>query len=322
MPHIFISYSHKDRWEREGLVSALLGHGFTTDDIWFDRNIDTGEKWNDEIERALEDAVGIVLIVTPEAMTSMFVNFEWSWAKGYGKPVLPLLFREIPANLRHPILQIQSRDCRLEIGDDVIDEIRRLFAQPTLERMLDLDILELIKPAYVLSQISLLACRSALDKSNLERIPYHSLADKAQTEMQMLSDKKIPDFWYRHSFTFNRRQKRHFEELRVKTGELEDKLEHLRFYTQFQPEATGEMFINAIEEAEKYQIEEWEETLKGFGTNDTFKFLDGYFAKIRMREPMTPSDESLLATTANLFLNQFGDDEKDMILRTMITMQS
>ena len=98
---VFISHSSADRKWAEMLAKAVKKHGLST---WVDsENLKPGERWQDEIESALNSARAIVLLVGPRQAKDKIQQMAWraaleeSWADSY-KPLIPLLIKnaELP----------------------------------------------------------------------------------------------------------------------------------------------------------------------------------------------------------------------------------
>lgn len=92
MAHVFISYKSEDKAFsselRQRLADSLL-------DPWMDENIPPSRKWQDELDQRLRDAYALVLVITPEAMKSEYVAYEWIFALGRGIEVIPIYLRTI-----------------------------------------------------------------------------------------------------------------------------------------------------------------------------------------------------------------------------------
>jgi hypothetical protein len=75
--HVFYSYSHADARMLERLrthLAMLRRHGLITE--WYDRNIEAGTEWRDEIAQELEAADVIVLLVSADFLASDFCYEE------------------------------------------------------------------------------------------------------------------------------------------------------------------------------------------------------------------------------------------------------
>jgi serine/threonine protein kinase len=86
--HLFISYSRRDKDYAKQLTDHLIESGFT---VWIDSQIEYGDTWFNEIEEAIESCAAFLLLMTPEASKSEWVQKEILLAKRDKKPIFPLL---------------------------------------------------------------------------------------------------------------------------------------------------------------------------------------------------------------------------------------
>ena len=74
MNKIFISYSHKDEEWKDRLVDHLKTLEVERRvSVWDDRRITPGSKWNQEVERALNEASAVVLLISADFLSSHFI---------------------------------------------------------------------------------------------------------------------------------------------------------------------------------------------------------------------------------------------------------
>lgn len=101
---IFLSYSRADLDYIATLVDALRAKGA---DIWFDKNIRTGEQWDNTLEEQIKAAEVFVIVMSKTSVASNNVKDEMSYAKSLGKIILPILIEpcEVPMRLaRHQFI--------------------------------------------------------------------------------------------------------------------------------------------------------------------------------------------------------------------------
>ncbi len=96
---IFISYSRRDQEFVFKLANDLEARGGR---VWLDQaDIRGGTQWRQSIDNGIEQASAFLLLISPDAMDSEYVNFELELAEEQGKPIFPLIYRRtnIPENL-------------------------------------------------------------------------------------------------------------------------------------------------------------------------------------------------------------------------------
>lgn len=114
MGHVFISYSHKDTDYAHALASKLQGKGF---DIWIDERLDYGSQWPHEVQKQLDSCSAFLLIMSPRAYASEWVQSELQRAKRKLKPVFPLLLEG-----EEPWLSVESTQYYDVRGEEFPDE--------------------------------------------------------------------------------------------------------------------------------------------------------------------------------------------------------
>jgi hypothetical protein len=101
MPAVFISYSRKDFYFAESLAFHLAERGIAN---WLDANhLAPGGEWSEEIDRALDEAQTVIVVVTPASVRSEYVRREWKRAHAQGDRLILALFRscKLPPELQH-----------------------------------------------------------------------------------------------------------------------------------------------------------------------------------------------------------------------------
>src|SRR5262245_49080866 len=101
MSHVFISYSHEDQEYAHKLAEYLEEHKFV---VWIDKHIGYGKKWEREIEQAINQCAAFIVVMTPDANESTWVDNECTHANDNAKSTFPILL-EGQCFLRYKALQ-------------------------------------------------------------------------------------------------------------------------------------------------------------------------------------------------------------------------
>lgn len=88
MTSIFLSYSKKDHFFADLADIKLAAAGFN---IWRDQGkLSPGSDWRQGIEKGISDSLAVLVALSADSTQSSYVTFEWAYALGKGKVVIPL----------------------------------------------------------------------------------------------------------------------------------------------------------------------------------------------------------------------------------------
>lgn len=89
-PYFFMSYSREDTAKQRRIIKELRERGV---EIWVDiENLTPGTPtWEREIERAIREAMGIIVLLSPESNNSEWVRREISFGEQHRKRIFPVL---------------------------------------------------------------------------------------------------------------------------------------------------------------------------------------------------------------------------------------
>lgn len=103
---VFLSYSSASQpWVRK-FTEALTASGITA---WFDAHeILPGERWRDQIEKALRQSRVLIMVLTPESIQRPWTFFELGAALADEKRIVPVLSDDVdPAEIPAVVRQFQ-----------------------------------------------------------------------------------------------------------------------------------------------------------------------------------------------------------------------
>ncbi|MCB1932307.1 MAG: toll/interleukin-1 receptor domain-containing protein [Candidatus Accumulibacter sp.] len=130
MGKVFLSYSTRDHYFADLADIKLAESGIT---LWRDRSqLRAGADWQSGIERGIADCFAVLIALSANSAESSYVTYEWAYALGNGKTVIPMKLTEC---VMHPRLQaiqhldfsvpgalpwesLVARIREVEIGDD------------------------------------------------------------------------------------------------------------------------------------------------------------------------------------------------------------
>ena len=160
MAKVFISYSTKDAVFADLAKMKLNEEGV---DVWLDHgDLRGGDEWREAIDHGISSSDALLVILTPDSCASSYVTYEWGFALGMGKKVIPIM-REVATV--HPRLEafqhLDFRDHRTAPWADLALEILKAeqanstAGSPTLVgEMTSDDLAEIIAGAVALATAS------------------------------------------------------------------------------------------------------------------------------------------------------------------------
>jgi nucleoside 2-deoxyribosyltransferase len=85
---VFVSYSHRDAALARSVEKVLKSVGI---DSFTAREVAPGEDWRKSIQAAIKRSDALVLIASPDALSSSWASYETGVAEALGKHVMVLL---------------------------------------------------------------------------------------------------------------------------------------------------------------------------------------------------------------------------------------
>lgn len=127
--HIFISYASKDSVAFvDAYEKQLQDAGYV---VWRDRDgIAVGDKWEQTLADAVQEAAVVNLIITPNSVRSKWVHAEVRRARELGKIIFPLVLEEMQTDAdKAAFEQLNIRDTNyLKLANLTFDErMKRIF---------------------------------------------------------------------------------------------------------------------------------------------------------------------------------------------------
>lgn len=168
MAHVFIAYKREDRAFAYDLQKRLEDAEIPT---WMDESIPEGRRWREEIDDNLKNAFSVIVVITPESVNSIYVQYEWMYALGREIEVIPILFRK--ADLPYRLEEIQYIDFSHEFQWDrlinKLEGIRLKFDNNEYDKHL-LSLIHALEIDDVNTQYA--AASELMDLRDEESIPY------------------------------------------------------------------------------------------------------------------------------------------------------
>ncbi|MBN1452449.1 MAG: SUMF1/EgtB/PvdO family nonheme iron enzyme [Anaerolineales bacterium] len=92
MTQIFISYSRRDLAFVEQLAADLKATGL---DVWYDLSgLEGGSRWSRELEKAIRESQYVLVVLSPDSVSSKWVEEEFLFASELNKKIVPLFYRQ------------------------------------------------------------------------------------------------------------------------------------------------------------------------------------------------------------------------------------
>ena len=95
MTDVFLSHAEEDRAVMEKIRNSLRRESIT---VWTNKtDIQTGEAFEEAINRGIEQADNLIFLLSPESLQSYYCQKELEYALSLNKRIIPILVRETPA---------------------------------------------------------------------------------------------------------------------------------------------------------------------------------------------------------------------------------
>jgi len=156
MTQVFISYSRKDISFVGRLITDLKNAGL---DVWHDvSSLDGGSQWRIEIEKGIRNSQFVVVVLSPDSVTSEWVEREFLFASNLKRKIVPVMCRSCDLSLDYLNLNyIDMRGRKYQQG--LVSLLKALTVDPGSMPLPDIKIQKtsfLLKNKYALAVVAAL----------------------------------------------------------------------------------------------------------------------------------------------------------------------
>ena len=103
MKTVFLSYSTNDHFFAELATIKLAEAGIR---VWRDQEqLRAGTDWRQGIEQGIEESIAVLVALSEISAMSRYVTYEWAYAMGKAKPVIPLMIGKCEMHPRLATIQ-------------------------------------------------------------------------------------------------------------------------------------------------------------------------------------------------------------------------
>jgi TIR domain len=103
MPTVFLSYSQKDHVFAELVESKLADAKIS---LWREQGqLRAGSDWQQRIEQGISESLAALIVLSTNSAESSYVTYEWAYALGKGKALIPIKLNECLIHRRLQTIQ-------------------------------------------------------------------------------------------------------------------------------------------------------------------------------------------------------------------------
>ena len=169
---IFISYNSKNEDFAELLKMKLEKEDIQ---VWKDTSqIGIGTEWRNAIDQGLLNCNAVIVLLNQASTKSSYVTYEWAFALGNGKTIIPILTEDCEVHPRIDVLQYLDFKDGKRPWDKLIERIKKIKQTGNKIKITDLTVDELEK---LISGSKMLATENA--KTEGRKIQDEDIADVA-----------------------------------------------------------------------------------------------------------------------------------------------
>jgi CheY-like chemotaxis protein len=237
MPQVFISYSTKNAVFADLAVLKLDALGIS---VWLDAgDLRGGEEWRSSIDRGIAQSDAMIVILTPASCASSYVTYEWGFALGMKKKVIPILHEDCQVHPRLEAIQhLDFRDHRNAQWDVLAREIKDAEVHASNEtqeksvgQMSSDDLKEIIASAVALASATSKASGQATDTKEFSRAAESVVGAVSRSGQRDSSGHQRSILWVDDRPNNNAFERQAFEALGVKFTlalSTDEALDHLK----------------------------------------------------------------------------------------------